>query len=90
MHELYLQPNSLEFKVMIPEGTILSHTFDALLALMKYHPRLQEYSNLSPEKADEIFQEIKDHESIKQVSPEILQRAILILYRITREFQNDA
>ncbi len=85
MHELYLQPNSLEFKAMIPEGTILSHTFDALLALMKYHPRLQEYSNLSPEKVDEIFQEIKDHESIKQVSPEILQRAILILYRITME-----
>ena len=85
MDDIYLKPNPLEFKAMMPEGSILAQTFDALLALMKYHPRLQEYSDLSPEKADEIFHEIKNNDSINQASPEVLQRAILILYQMARE-----
>lgn len=82
---LYLKPNSLEFKAMMPEGSILAQTYDALLALMKYHPRLQEYSDLSPERADEIFKEIKNNQSVNQVSPDVLQRSILILYQMAKE-----
>lgn len=52
MDNIYLKPNPMEFKAMIPEGNILSQTFDALLALMKYHPLLQEYSSLSPGEAE--------------------------------------
>lgn len=85
MDELYVKPNSLEFKAMLPDGSILSQTFDALLALMKFHPKLQEYSELSPEQADMIFQDVKNYPSISQASPEVLQRAIFILYQMTRE-----
>lgn len=85
IEELYIKPSSLEFKAMMPEGSILSQTFDALLALMKFHPKLQEFSEISPEMADLIFQDIKSYPSVSNISPEVLQRAILILYQMVRE-----
>ncbi|MCE7698687.1 MAG: hypothetical protein K8E24_007580 [Methanobacterium paludis] len=83
--ELYLKPNMLEFKAMIPEGSYVPRTFKALMALMKYEPMTQELSSISPEDAEEIFKDIKEVESIQNASPEVLKRASLMLYQMVKE-----
>ncbi len=83
--ELYLKPNMLEFKAMIPEGSYVPRTFKALMALMKYDPMTQELSSISPEDAEDIFKDIKDLESIQNASPEVLKRASLMLYQMVKE-----
>ncbi|AEG17850.1 metallophosphoesterase [Methanobacterium paludis] len=82
--ELYLKPNMLEFKAMIPEGSYVPRTFKALMALMKYDPMTQELSSISPEDAEEIFKDIKDVDSIQNASPEVLKRASLMLYQMVK------
>jgi len=83
--DLYLKPNLLEFKAMIPEGSYVPKTFKALMALMKYDPMTQELSSVSPEDADAIFNEIKDIESVQNINPEVLKRASLMLYQMVKE-----
>lgn len=80
---VYLKPDLLEFKSMIPEGAILGRTFEALIALMKNHPDMESLSDISSEKTEEIFQELKGI-NINYVSPEVLNRAILILYQMAK------
>lgn len=42
-------------KAVIPEGAIFGRTVETIVALMKYHPTLQEYSEISPKEAKEIL-----------------------------------
>jgi len=69
---------------MIPEGAIFGRTVETIVALMKYHPTLQEYSEISPNEAEEILREISGINSAVNASPETLERALLLLYQITK------
>lgn len=85
MDDLYLKPNMLEFQAMIPEGSYVPKTFQALMALMKYDPKTNEFSGMSAEDAEAIFREIRDMESVQNASPEVLKRASLMLYQMVKE-----
>ena len=83
--DLYLKPNLSKLKTMIPEGAIFDKTIEAIQALMKCQPTLQEYSQISPEEAEGILKEIGEIDSAMNVSPQILERALLHLYQMAKE-----
>jgi len=83
--DLYLRPSLSRLKAMIPEGTIFGKTIEAIQALMKCQPTLQEYSQISPEEAQGILKEIREIDSAMNTSPETLERALLELYRMAKE-----
>ena len=85
MDELYLKPNLLELKALIPEGAVVNQTFEALMALMKTQPETQDYSDISPERTREIFAQLQDKDVLEGLSPEILNRAFLLMYQMIKE-----
>lgn len=85
MDELYLKPNLLELKALLPEGTVVNQTFEALMALMKTQPEIQDYSDISPERTREIFSQLRDKDILEGLSPEVLNRAFLLLYQMIKE-----
>lgn len=85
MDELYLKPNLLELKALIPEGAIVNQTFEALMAIMKTQPEIQEYSDITSERTREIFSQLQNQEVLEGLSPEIINRAFLLMYQMIRE-----
>ena len=85
MDELYLKPNLLELKALIPEGAVVNQTFEALMALMKTQPETQDYSDITPERTREIFAQLQDKDVLEGLSPEILNRAFLLMYQMIKE-----
>lgn len=85
MEELYLKPNLLELKALLPEGAVVNHTFEALMALMKTQPEIQEYSYINPERSREIFTQLRDKDILEGLSPEILNKAFLLMYQMIKE-----
>ena len=85
MDELYLKPNLLELKALIPEGAVVNQTFEALMALMKTQPEIQNYSDITPERTREIFAQLPDKDVLEGLSPEILNRAFLLMYQMIKE-----
>ncbi len=85
MDELYLKPNLLELKALIPEGAVVNQTFEALMALMKTQPEIQDYSDITPERTREIFAQLPDKDVLEGLSPEILNRAFLLMYQMIKE-----
>ncbi|MGC9517476.1 MAG: metallophosphoesterase family protein [Methanomicrobiales archaeon] len=85
MDELYLKPNLLELKALLPEGAVVNQTFEALMALMKTQPEIQEYSNISPERTREIFSQLQKKDMLEGLSPEVLNRAFLLMYQMIKE-----
>lgn len=83
--DLYLKPNLFELKALLPEGTVVNQTFEALMALMKTQPEMQEYSDLDPERTREIFSQLRDKDVLEGLSPEIINRAFLIMYQMIQE-----
>ena len=83
--DLFLKPNLLELKALLPEGAVVNQTFEALMALMKTQPEMQEYSDLNPERTREIFSELKGKDVMEGLSPEIINRAFLLMYHLIRE-----
>lgn len=83
--DLYFKPNLIKLKAMIPNGIIFDKTIKAIQALMKCQPTLQEYSEISPKEAEDILKEIIEIKSTIEVSPEILERALLLLYQMAKE-----
>ncbi|MBI5458112.1 exonuclease SbcCD subunit D [Methanobacterium sp.] len=83
--DLFLKPNLLELKALLPEGAVVNQTFEALMALMKTQPEMQEYSDLNPERTREIFSELKGKDVMEGLSPEIINRAFLLMYQMIRE-----
>jgi DNA repair exonuclease SbcCD nuclease subunit len=83
--ELYLKPNLLKLKAMLPEGAIFGKTVETIVALMKYHPTRQEYSEMSPKEAEEILREVSGINSAVNASPETLEQALLLLYQMVKE-----
>ncbi|BDZ71457.1 metallophosphoesterase family protein [Methanobacterium petrolearium] len=85
MDELYLKPNLLELKALLPEGAIVNQTFEALMALMKTQPDIQEYSDLNRERTHEIFSQLQNKDLIEGLTPEVLNRAFLLMYQMIKE-----
>ena len=85
MDELYLKPNLLELKALLPEGAVVNQTFEALMALMKTQPEIQDYSDISPERTREIFSQLRDKDLLEGLSPELLNRAFLLMYQMIKE-----
>jgi DNA repair exonuclease SbcCD nuclease subunit len=83
--DLYLKPDLFELKALLPEGVVVNQTFEALMALMKTQPEIQEYSDLDPERTIEIFNQLQDKNVLEGLSPEIINRAFLIMYQMIRE-----
>lgn len=83
--DLFLKPNIFELKALLPEGAVVNQTFEALMALMKTQPEMQEYSDLDPERTREIFNQLRDKDVLEGLSPEIINRAFLLMYRMIRE-----
>jgi DNA repair exonuclease SbcCD nuclease subunit len=83
--DLFLKPNLLELKALLPEGAVVNQTFEALMGLMKTQPEMQEYSDLDPERTREIFSQLRDKDVLEGLSPEIINRAFLLMYRMIRE-----
>ena len=84
-NDLFLKPNLLELKALLPEGAVVNQTFEALMALMKTQPEMQEYSDLDPERTSEIFSQLRDKDVLEGLSPEIINRAFLLMYQMIRE-----
>jgi len=82
---LHLKPNLRKLKTMLPEGAIFNKTVAALQSLMKCHPRTQEYAEISPKEAEEILDEIGKLKSASNASPEVLEKALLLLYQMAKE-----
>ncbi|GAB4310737.1 MAG: DNA repair exonuclease [Methanobacteriaceae archaeon] len=85
MDELYLKPNLLELKALLPEGAVVNQTFEALMALMKTQPEIQEYSDISPQRTREIFSQLQEKDILEGLSPEVLNRAFLLMYQMIKE-----
>lgn len=83
--DLYLKPNLSKLKAMIPEGAIFDKTIEAIQALMKCQPTLQEYSEISPKEAEGVLREIREINSAMNASPETVEKALLLLYQMARE-----
>ena len=83
--DLYLKPDLLELKALLPEGAVVNQTFEALMALMKTQPEIQEYSDLDPERTTEIFKQLRDKDVLEGLSPEIINRAFLLMYEMIQE-----
>lgn len=83
--DLYLKPNLSKLKAMIPEGAIFDKTIEAIQALMKCQPTLQEYSEISPKEVEGILREIREINSAMNASPETVEKALLLLYQMARE-----
>jgi len=83
--KLYLKPNLPKLKAMLPEGAIFTKTIEAIQALMKCQPTLQEYSEMHPKEAEEILKEIREKKSATDASPDVLERALQLLYQMARE-----
>jgi len=64
---------------------VVNQTFEALMALMKTQPEMQEYSDLDPERTREIFKQLRDKDVLEGLSPEIINRAFLIMYEMIQE-----
>lgn len=85
MDELYLKPNLLELKALLPEGAVVNQTFESLMALMKTQPEIQDYSDINPDRTREIFSQLRDKDILEGLSPEVLNRAFLLLYQMIKE-----
>jgi len=85
MSELYLKPNLLELKALLPEGTVINQTFEALMALMKTQPEIQDYSDISSERTSEIFAQLRDKDIIEGLSPKVLNYAFILMYQMIKE-----
>lgn len=85
LDELYLKPNLLELKALLPEGAVVNQTFEALMALMKTQPDIQEYSDLSQERTQELYSQLQGEDVIEGLTPEILNRAFLLMYQMIKE-----
>ncbi|PIU22877.1 MAG: hypothetical protein COT13_06100 [Chloroflexi bacterium CG08_land_8_20_14_0_20_45_12] len=83
--KLYLSPNLMKLKAMMPEGALFSRIIDAIEALKKCHPTLQEYSEMSSEEAEKILREIRKINTTMNTSPEVLEKAFLLLYQMAKE-----
>ncbi len=83
--DLYLKPNLSKLKAMVPEGAIFDKTIEAIQALMKRQPTLQEYSEITSKEAEEILKEIRVIDSAMTASPETLERALLYLYQMVKK-----
>ncbi|MDO5835795.1 MAG: DNA repair exonuclease [Methanobacterium sp.] len=83
--ELYLKPNLLELKALIPEGAVVNQTFEALTALMKTQPEIQDHADISSLRTQEIFNQLRDQDLVEGLSPEILNRAFLLMYQMIKE-----
>lgn len=83
--ELYLKPNLLELKALIPEGAVVNQTFEALTALMKTQPEIQDYADISSLRTQEIFNQLRDQDLVEGLSPEVLNRAFLLMYQMIKE-----
>lgn len=83
--ELYLKPNLLKLKAMIPEGVIFGRTAGTIMALMKDNLTLQEYSEISPNEAEKVLREVSGINSAENPSSETLERALLLLYQMAKE-----
>ena len=83
--DLYLKPNLSKLKAMLPEGAIFDKTIEAIQALMKCQPTLQEYSEISPKEAEEILKDIREINSTLNATPETLEKALLLLYQMAKE-----
>ena len=55
------------------------------MALMKTQPEIQEYSDISKERTTEIFNQLQDKDVIEGQSPEVLNRAFLLMYQMIKE-----
>jgi len=83
--ELYLKPNLPKLKAIIPEGAVFGKVAEAIESLMKCHPTLQEYVEISPKEAQEILKDIGEINSAIKASPEVLERALLFLYKMAKD-----
>ena len=64
---------------------MVNQTFEALMALMKTQPEIQEYSDISPERSREIFAQLRDNDILEGLSPEVLNKAFLLMYQMIKE-----
>ncbi|AUB56291.1 hypothetical protein BK007_09885 [Methanobacterium subterraneum] len=85
LDELYLKPNLLELKALLPEGAVVNQTFEALTALMKTQPEIQDYADISSQRTQEIFNQLRDQDLVEGLSPEVLNRAFLLMYQMIKE-----
>ena len=83
--KLHINPNLTKLKNLIPDGALFGKVIDAIEALKKCHPSLQEYSYLNAENAEIILQELNDANLPLNPSPEALERALMILYQLASE-----
>ncbi len=83
--KLYLRPNLMRLKAMMPEGVLFGRIIDTIEALKKCHPVLQEYSGISSEEAEKILKEIREINTAMNASPEVLEKALLLLYQMAKE-----
>jgi ERCC4-type nuclease len=70
---------------MMPEGALFDRIIDTIEALKKCHPTLQEYSGISSEEAEKILREIREINTAMNASPEVLKKALLLLYQMAKE-----
>jgi DNA repair exonuclease SbcCD nuclease subunit len=82
---LHLRPDLVKFRAKVPEGALLDRVILAIEALKRRHPMLQEDSQVSAQEAHMILREIGHLESARDASPEVLERALMLLYQMAEE-----
>lgn len=82
---LHLKPNLLKLRAILPTGVLFNRMIDAIEALRRCHPSTQEYTVISPQEADRILKEIAGVKAAIDASPEILDKASMLLYQLAKE-----
>ena len=83
--QLHVRPHVAKLKVIIPEGAVFGKVAEALVSLMRCHPTLQEYVAIAPQDAQGILRDIESINSASRASPEVLERALLLLYKMAKD-----
>jgi hypothetical protein len=64
---------------------VVNQTFEALTALMKTQPEIQDYADISSLRTQEIFNQLRDQDLVEGLSPEVFNRAFLLMYQMIKE-----
>ena len=64
---------------------MVNQTFEALTALTKTQPESQDDADISNQRTQEIFNQLREQDLVEGLSPEILKRAFLLMYQMIKE-----
>jgi DNA repair exonuclease SbcCD nuclease subunit len=83
--EVHLRPNIVDLKALMPQGALFSRIVDAIGVLRSRYATRETHPEMSPEETQRVLREIREIDTAVTASPEVLDKAILLLYQLAKE-----